>query len=68
MRKKKLWKDIRRSITGSWGRFFSILSLMALGTFAFVGLKVTGPDMRATAEDFYEQTNLADMTLTSTWG
>ncbi|GBD60113.1 putative ABC transporter permease protein [Tetragenococcus halophilus subsp. halophilus] len=41
---------------------------MALGTFAFVGLKVTGPDMRATAENFYDQTNLADMTLTSTWG
>jgi len=68
MHKKKLWKDIGRSITGSWGRFFSILSLMALGTFAFVGLKVTGPDMRATAEQFYDQTNLADMTLTSTWG
>ncbi|MEK0152811.1 FtsX-like permease family protein [Tetragenococcus halophilus] len=68
MRKKKLWKDIGRSFTGSWGRFFSILSLMALGTFAFVGLKVTGPDMRATAENFYDQTNLADMTLTSTWG
>ncbi|GBD65119.1 ABC transporter permease [Tetragenococcus halophilus] len=68
MHKKKLWKDIRRSVTGSWGRFFSILSLMALGTFAFVGLKVTGPDMRATAENFYDQTNLADMTLTSTWG
>lgn len=68
MHKKKLWKDIGRSITGSWGRFFSILSLMALGTFAFVGLKVTGPDMRATAENFYDQTNLADMILTSTWG
>ncbi|MCO8289510.1 FtsX-like permease family protein [Tetragenococcus halophilus] len=68
MHKKKLWKDIRRSVTGSWGRFFSILSLMALGAFAFVGLKVTGPDMRATAENFYDQTNLADMTLTSTWG
>ncbi len=68
MRKKTLWKDIRQSITGSWGRFFSIFWLIAIGTFAFVGLKVTGPDMRYTAENFYDQTNLADMTLTSTWG
>lgn len=55
-------------MTSSKGRFFSILSLMALGTFAFVGLKVTGPDMRATAENFYQRTHLADMTVTSTWG
>ncbi len=68
MRKKTLWKDILQSITGSWGRFFSIFWLIAIGTFAFVGLKVTGPDMRYTAQRFYEETNLADMTLTSTWG
>ena len=53
MRKKTLNKEIRRSITGSLGRFISIFSLMLLGTFAFVGLKVSGPDMRRTAEDFY---------------
>lgn len=68
MYKRKLWKNIIKSITATKGRFFSILSLMALGTFAFVGLKVTGPDMRATAENFYQKTHLADMTLTSTWG
>ena len=49
MRKKTLNKEIRRSITGSLGRFISIFSLMLLGTFAFVGLKVSGPDMRRTA-------------------
>lgn len=68
MKKKILWKDIRQSITGSWGRFLSIFCLMLLGTFVFVGLKVTGPDMRATAEDFYKKTNLADMTIVSNWG
>lgn len=68
MRKKTLNKEIRRSITGSLGRFISIFSLMLLGTFAFVGLKVSGPDMRRTAEDFYAQHHLADLTLTSTLG
>ena len=68
MRKKTLNKEIRRSITGSLGRFISIFSLMLLGTFAFVGLKVSGPDMRATAEEFYRQHQLADLTVTSTLG
>lgn len=68
MRKKTLNKEIRRSITGSLGRFISIFSLMLLGTFTFVGLKVSGPDMRATAEEFYRQHQLADLTVTSTLG
>ncbi|WP_396425500.1 FtsX-like permease family protein [Lactococcus cremoris] len=68
MRKKTLNKEISRSITGSLGRFISIFSLMLLGTFAFVGLKVSGPDMRATAEEFYRQHQLADLTVTSTLG
>lgn len=68
MRKKTLNKEIRRSITGSLGRFISIFSLMLLKTFAFVGLKVSGPDMRATAEEFYRQHQLADLTVTSTLG
>lgn len=68
MRKKTLNKEIRRSITGSLGRFLSIFSLMVLGVFAFVGLKVSGPDMRATAEHFYRQQQLADLTVTSSLG
>ncbi|WP_086347761.1 ABC transporter permease [Candidatus Enterococcus clewellii] len=68
MKKKQLWKDIRRSIAGSYGRFLSIFSLMLLGAFAFVGLKVTGPDMRTTAENFYAENQLAFLTVTSTWG
>ena len=48
MHKRKLWKSIRKSITHSMGRFISIMLLMALGSFALVGLTVTGPDMRAT--------------------
>ena len=49
MAKKTYWKDIRKSFGSSKGRFLSIMLLMMLGAFAFVGLKVTGPDMQATA-------------------
>lgn len=68
MKTKTLNKNIRRSITGSFGRFISIFSLMALGVFAFVGLKMSGPNMRATAEEFYARHHLADLSITSTMG
>ncbi|MCI3871766.1 FtsX-like permease family protein [Lactococcus petauri] len=68
MKTKTLNKNIRRSITGSFGRFISIFSLMALGVFAFVGLKMSGPNMRATAEEFYARHHLADLSVTSTMG
>ncbi|MBO0412891.1 FtsX-like permease family protein [Enterococcus hulanensis] len=61
--KKKLWKDIFKSIAKSKGRFVSIMGLMLLGSFALVGLKVTGPDMRATGEDYSAKLNVADVTV-----
>ncbi|BEK82908.1 hypothetical protein B19861_08500 [Bifidobacterium adolescentis] len=39
-----------------------------MGSFALVGLKVTGPDMQATAADFYGRNNLADITVVSNYG
>lgn len=68
IRTRQLNKEIKRAITGSMGRFLSIFSLMVLGVFAFVGLKVSGPDMRATAKQFYQTHQLADLTVTSTMG
>lgn len=68
MKKKKLWLDIRHSIAKSMGRFISIFSLMLLGTFVFVGLQVTGPNMRNTAEEFFDRHNLSDITVISDWG
>lgn len=66
MVKRMLWKDIRQTLSKSKGRVVSIVCLMALGSFALVGLKVTGPDMQATAADFYGRNNLADITVVST--
>lgn len=68
MKKKTLHKDIRKSFTSSWGRFFSILCLMILGSFALVGLKVAGPDMRATGKHYFTKLNLADITVISDYG
>lgn len=63
-----LWKDAWQAITHSLGRYLAIAFLIALGTFAFIGLKMTGPDMRATGSDFFRTHNLADVTVTSNYG
>lgn len=63
MSKKTLWKDVRKSISKSKGRYISIISLVALGSFALVGLQVAGPDMRITGEHYFNDQNAADLTV-----
>lgn len=46
----------------------SIVSLMALGSFALIGLKVTAPDMRTTGEHFFEEHQVADLFVISDYG
>lgn len=67
-RKTSLWKDVWRSIAHSKGRFASIVALMALGSFALVGLWVAGPDMRATGTAYFDAHRLADLTVISDYG
>ena len=63
-----LWLDIRRSIRHSMGRFLSIVGLMALGSFALVGLFVTGPDMRATGRAYFDALDAADILVIGDFG
>lgn len=68
MKKKALNKDIRKSFSKSKGRFISIACLIALGSFALVGLQVTGPDMRKTSNDYFKKYNTADLTVIGSMG
>ena len=68
MKKKMLWKDIRTCIAKSKGRFISIMSLIALGSFALVGLQAAGPDMRKTGEAYFSDLNAADLTIIGDYG
>ena len=63
VKKKMLWRDIAATFRKSKGRFLSIACLIALGSFALVGLKVTGPDMRATGEHYFGSYDLSDLTV-----
>ncbi len=68
MSKKTYWKDIRKAIIASKGRFLSIMLLMMLGAFAFVALKVTGPDMQRTASDYLKKHNTMDLSVIASYG
>ncbi|MEG0594108.1 MAG: FtsX-like permease family protein [Christensenella sp.] len=66
--KSNLIKETLREIWRSRNRFFSILGIVALGIAFFVGIKVSCPDMKLTMQTYYENTNLADIHLMSTYG
>ncbi len=68
MKKKIYWKDIWLSIRQSKGRFFSIFSLMMIGSMALVGLKVTTPNMEQTAQDFVEKSQMLDLAVMADYG
>ncbi len=63
-----LVKDLLREIRKSKGRYLSILAIVAIGCGFFAGLKSSCPDMKLSAQKYFEDTNLADLRLVSTLG
>ena len=61
-------KDVLRSVTHSLGRFLAIAGIVALGTGFYAGLRMTAPDMKLAADQFYDGTNLMDVRVVSTLG
>lgn len=65
---KAMKKTVRRSITGSFGRYLAILLIIMLGSAFFTGLKLTRGDMVGTAQLYLERTAFYDLRLLSTLG
>ncbi|MGL4372445.1 MAG: ABC transporter permease, partial [Turicibacter sp.] len=65
---KSLTKDTIRNITKSYGRFISILMIVALGVAFFVGIKSSPLDMQETADHYFDEYNLMDIRLISPFG
>ena len=63
-----LLKDILREIKKSLGRFLSILLIVALGVAFFAGVKASVPDMKYTADAYFDAYNMQDIHLISTVG
>lgn len=61
-------KETVRSITHSLGRFLAIAAIVALGTGFYAGLRMTAPDMKLAADEFFDGTALMDVRVLSTMG
>ncbi len=61
-------KDFYREIRKSPGRFLSILFIVALGVAFFSGIRSSEPDMRVTGDAYYDETNLMDIQVMSSYG
>ena len=68
VKRKVYWKDLLQSFTSSKGRFLSILTLMMLGSLALVGLKVTSPNIEASANAYLSTAKTFDLALMSNYG
>lgn len=68
MNKNMILKETRRSIRKSMARFISIIAIVALGISFFAGIKATAPDMKETAEIYYNTNNLMDLRIISPVG
>ncbi len=61
-------KNIFCEIKSSFGRFFSILSIVAIGVAFFAGVKASAPDMKYSADAYFDEQNLQDIQIYSTLG
>ena len=65
---KKLRKTTYREIKHTFGRFFAIFAIIALGVGFFSGVRVTTPAMVHTVDVYYKDNQLFDYRLVSTLG
>lgn len=63
-----LLKSTFAKIRKSFGRFLSIVLIVALGTGFFAGLREAAPDMLSTVDHYYRGNQLMDFKITSTMG
>jgi len=61
-------KEFFRTLKKSIGRFLSIVAIVTLGVAFYSGINATGPDMRITADKYYDGQKLFDIKISSTLG
>ncbi len=61
-------KDVFREIKISLGRFLSILCIVAIGVAFFAGIKASAPDMKNSADTYFDKHNVQDIQVYSTIG
>lgn len=66
--KSAIKKSSLREIRGTFGRFFAILAIIALGVGFFSGVRTTTPAMVQTVNDFLQENQFYDYRLLSSLG
>lgn len=68
MKRRALRKDFYMEIKKSMGRFLSIFFIVALGVAFFSGIRAAEPDMRLSADAYFDEHALMDLEIISTLG
>lgn len=66
--RRALIQSIFRDLKQHLGRFIAMACIVLLGSAFFVGVRATGPDMRVTAQAYYNEQNFSDIRLLSGLG
>ena len=62
-RKHTLVKDFFREVRASRNRFLSIMAIVILGVAFFSGVRAACPDMRLSADTYYDEVNMMDIRI-----
>lgn len=68
MVKKSYYKDILREIKNRFPQFLSTIIILSLGISFYIGIQMTGVDMRITADAYYHDKLNADLEVTTSLG
>lgn len=68
MKNRAYRKSIKREILSSKARFISILAIIFLGVAFYAGIKSSGPDLKASINEFFKDQNLMDSKIVSSIG
>lgn len=68
MKRRIIRKEFVLEIKKSFHRFISIFFIVVLGVAFFTGIRATEPDMKISADAFYDESKLLDIRILSTYG
>ena len=66
--KKTFFKNLFRDVLQTLSRFLSIVIIIAMGVAFYAGIRATSPDMKISADSYFNETEFMDFKLISTLG
>ena len=65
---KSVIKDLLREIKKTFGRFFAIFAIVAIGVAFFAGVTASSGDMKNSTDAYYDDYNMSDLRILSSIG